>query len=77
MIGPIDLRLPPARFEPDSPTDLTAKLCESFTAPVGAESGALLAIGQNLEVLAALVGILTPEQKAAFLASLTAPKHGA
>jgi len=43
-------------------------------ASVGAESGAVAQNGQNLEVLAALVGILTPEQKAAFLALLSAPK---
>ena len=55
----------------------TATLCETYPSSVGAESGAVLAIGQNLEVLAALVGILTPEQKAAFLALLTAPKPGA
>ena len=33
-------------------------------------------IGQNLDVLVALVAILTPEQKAAFLALLTAHKSG-
>ena len=40
----------------------------------GAESGAVLANGQNLELLSALVSILTPEQKAAFLAMLSIPK---
>ena len=70
-------RVPPARFEPESAINSTATVCENPPTPVGAESGAIPANGQNLEVLAALVGILTTEQKAAFLALLTAPKPGA
>ena len=70
------LRLPPARFEPDSATVSTTTLYEKSATTVGAESGAEPANGQNLDMLAALVGILTQEQKAAFLALLTTPKPG-
>ena len=41
--------------------------------PDGAKSGAVPENSQNLEMLAALVNILTPEQKAAFMALLSAP----
>lgn len=50
--------------------------CVESLIPSGAKSGAVGDTGQNLEVLAALVGILTPEQKAAFLALLSTPKPG-
>lgn len=65
---------PRVGFEPVSATVSTATLCESSTTPVGAESGAVQSTTQNLDVLAALVSILTPEQKAAFLALLTTQK---
>ncbi len=70
-------KAPRVGFEPSSSTNGATTLCDNPLAALGAESGAVLANGQNLEVLAALVGILTPEQKAAFLALLTAPKAGA
>jgi hypothetical protein len=43
---------------------------QKSTFQVGAESGAVA----DDAMLAALVGMLTPEQKAAFVAMLTAPK---
>ena len=58
------------------PTDVTAisnSTLGNSEIPSGAKSGAVAKSSQNLEMLTALVNILTPEQKAAFMALLSAP----
>ena len=67
----------PVGVEPKSARQEDTATCVEWPTPSVAKSGAVGDTGQNLEVLAALVGILTPEQKAAFLALLTAQKLGA
>ena len=66
----------PTGVEPDSISGFPNSTLELSSSSVGAESGAVSQDDQNLEVLAALVGVLTPEQKAAFLTLLSSPKSG-
>ena len=72
----IELRpeTPRVGFEPLFATHTKSSLSKGEAISVGAEYGAVSPTAQHIEVLAVLVGILTLEQKTAFLAMLSAPK---
>lgn len=59
-----------AGLEPSDVTSISTNTLGNSAIPAGAKSGAVAQSGQNLEMLATLVNILTPEQKAAFMALL-------